>query len=63
MAVYHVYCADTDADVAQFADPALRRYQAFTKATDLSRQAYRDPVAYNDWKAPSKIARRSRWSK
>ena len=32
------------------ADPALRRYQAFTKATDLSRQAYRDPVAYKDWK-------------
>jgi alkanesulfonate monooxygenase SsuD/methylene tetrahydromethanopterin reductase-like flavin-dependent oxidoreductase (luciferase family) len=50
MAVYHMYCAETDADVAAFADPALRRYQAFTKATDLSRQAYRDPVAYQDWK-------------
>ena len=50
MAVYHMYCAETDADVAAFADPALRRYQAFTKATDLSRQAYRDPVAYKDWK-------------
>jgi len=50
MAVYHMYCAETDAEVAEFADPALRRYQAFTKATDLSRQAYRDPVAYKDWK-------------
>ena len=50
MAVYHMYCAENDADVAAFADPALRRYQAFTKATDLSRQAYRDPVAYKDWK-------------
>jgi alkanesulfonate monooxygenase SsuD/methylene tetrahydromethanopterin reductase-like flavin-dependent oxidoreductase (luciferase family) len=50
MAVYHMYCGETDADVAAFADPALRRYQAFTKATDLSRQAYRDPVAYKDWK-------------
>ena len=46
MAVYHMYCAGSDAEVAEFADPALRRYQAFTKATDLSRQAYRDPVAY-----------------
>ncbi len=50
MAVYHMYCAASDADVADFADPALRRYQAFTKATDLARQAYRDPVAYKDWK-------------
>jgi alkanesulfonate monooxygenase SsuD/methylene tetrahydromethanopterin reductase-like flavin-dependent oxidoreductase (luciferase family) len=50
MAVYHMYCAEKDVDIAVFADPALRRYQAFTKATDLSRQAYRDPVAYSDWK-------------
>lgn len=50
MAVYHMYCADRDADVEAFADTALRRYQAFTKATDLSRQAYRDPIAYKDWK-------------
>lgn len=50
MAVYHMYCGETDAEVAAFADPALRRYQAFTKATDLSRQAYRDPVTYKDWK-------------
>jgi alkanesulfonate monooxygenase SsuD/methylene tetrahydromethanopterin reductase-like flavin-dependent oxidoreductase (luciferase family) len=50
MAVYHMYCAEDDADVATFADPALRRYQAFTKATDLLRQAYRDPVAYKEWK-------------
>ena len=50
MAVYHMYCAEKEADIAVFADPALRRYQAFTKATDLSRQAYRDPVAYKDWK-------------
>jgi natural product biosynthesis luciferase-like monooxygenase protein len=50
MAVYHMYCAGSDAEVVEFADPALRRYQAFTKATDLSRQAYRDPVAYKDWK-------------
>jgi natural product biosynthesis luciferase-like monooxygenase protein len=49
MAVYHMYCAETDAEVAQYADAALARYQAFTKATDLSRQAYRDPVAYKDW--------------
>jgi len=50
MAVYHMYCAESDAEVAEIADPALRRYQTFTKATDLSRQAYRDPVAYKDWK-------------
>jgi alkanesulfonate monooxygenase SsuD/methylene tetrahydromethanopterin reductase-like flavin-dependent oxidoreductase (luciferase family) len=50
MAVYHMYCAGQDADVAAVADPALARYQAFTKATDLSRQAYRDPVAYSAWK-------------
>ncbi len=50
MAVYHMYCADTEAEVADIADPALARYQAFTKATDLSRQAFRDPVAYKDWK-------------
>ena len=50
MAVYHMFCAGSDADVTAFADPALRRYQAFTKATDLSRQAFRDPVAYKDWK-------------
>ena len=49
MAVYHMYCGETDAEVAEFADPALGRYQAFTKATDLSRQAYRDPVAYREW--------------
>jgi alkanesulfonate monooxygenase SsuD/methylene tetrahydromethanopterin reductase-like flavin-dependent oxidoreductase (luciferase family) len=49
MAVYHMYCAETDAEVAEYADAALARYQAFTKATDLSRQAYRDPVAYKDW--------------
>jgi alkanesulfonate monooxygenase SsuD/methylene tetrahydromethanopterin reductase-like flavin-dependent oxidoreductase (luciferase family) len=48
MAVYHMYCAETDAEVA-IADAALARYQAFTKATDLSRQAYRDPVAYREW--------------
>src|SRR4029077_10912517 len=50
MAVYHMYCGEHDADIAAIADPALGRYQAFTKATDLSRQAYRDPVAYKDWK-------------
>jgi alkanesulfonate monooxygenase SsuD/methylene tetrahydromethanopterin reductase-like flavin-dependent oxidoreductase (luciferase family) len=50
MAVYHMYCGADDADIAAVADPALGRYQAFTKATDLSRQAYRDPVAYKDWK-------------
>jgi alkanesulfonate monooxygenase SsuD/methylene tetrahydromethanopterin reductase-like flavin-dependent oxidoreductase (luciferase family) len=50
MAVYHMYCGENDADVAAHADAALGRYQAFTKATDLSRQAYRDPVAYKDWK-------------
>jgi natural product biosynthesis luciferase-like monooxygenase protein len=50
MAVYHMYCGKDDADIAAVADPALGRYQAFTKATDLSRQAYRDPVAYKDWK-------------
>jgi natural product biosynthesis luciferase-like monooxygenase protein len=50
MAVYHMYCAETDAEIAEYADTALARYQAFTKATDLSRQAYRDPVAYKDWK-------------
>ena len=50
MAVYHMFCAGSDAEVADFADPALGRYQAFTKATDLSRQAFRDPVAYKDWK-------------
>jgi len=50
MAVYHMYCAEKDTDITTFADPALRRYQAFTKKTDLSRQAYRDPVAYSDWK-------------
>jgi len=50
MAVYHMFCGETDAEVAEYADPALRRYQAFTKATDLSRQAYRDPVAFKDWK-------------
>ena len=49
MAVYHMYCAESDADVAAHADAALARYQAFTKATDLSRQAYRDPVAYKEW--------------
>jgi alkanesulfonate monooxygenase SsuD/methylene tetrahydromethanopterin reductase-like flavin-dependent oxidoreductase (luciferase family) len=50
MAVYHMYCAETDADVAATADPALSRYQGFTKAVDMSREAYRDPVAYKDWK-------------
>lgn len=50
MAVYHMYCAETQVEVSEFADAALARYQAFTKATDLSRQAYRDPVAYKDWK-------------
>jgi len=49
VAVYHIYCGETDEDVARYADPALRRYQAFTKATDMSRQAYRDPVAYREW--------------
>jgi alkanesulfonate monooxygenase SsuD/methylene tetrahydromethanopterin reductase-like flavin-dependent oxidoreductase (luciferase family) len=49
MAVYHMYCGETDGEVAAYADPALGRYQAFTKATDLSRQAYRDPVAYKEW--------------
>lgn len=49
-AVYHLYCGASEADIAEFADPALARYQAFTKATDASRQAYRDPVAYKDWK-------------
>jgi alkanesulfonate monooxygenase SsuD/methylene tetrahydromethanopterin reductase-like flavin-dependent oxidoreductase (luciferase family) len=49
-AVYHLYCgADAD-DVAAIADPALGRYRAFTTAADLSRDAYRDPVAYRDWK-------------
>lgn len=50
MAVYHMYCAETDAEVAKYADAALARYQAFTEATDLCRQAYRDSVAYKDWK-------------
>jgi alkanesulfonate monooxygenase SsuD/methylene tetrahydromethanopterin reductase-like flavin-dependent oxidoreductase (luciferase family) len=50
MAVYHMFCAGSDAEVAAVADPALGRYQAFTKATDLSRQAFRDPIAYKDWK-------------
>jgi alkanesulfonate monooxygenase SsuD/methylene tetrahydromethanopterin reductase-like flavin-dependent oxidoreductase (luciferase family) len=50
MAVYHMYCAERDDDVTATADPALGRYQAFTKATDMSRQAYRDPIAYKDWK-------------
>ncbi len=50
MAVYHMYCAANETEVAEIADPALRRYQAFTKATDLSRDAFRDPVAYKDWK-------------
>jgi alkanesulfonate monooxygenase SsuD/methylene tetrahydromethanopterin reductase-like flavin-dependent oxidoreductase (luciferase family) len=50
MAVYHMYCGDTEADIEAVADPALRRYQSFTRATDLSRQAYRDPIAYKDWK-------------
>jgi alkanesulfonate monooxygenase SsuD/methylene tetrahydromethanopterin reductase-like flavin-dependent oxidoreductase (luciferase family) len=50
MAVYHMYCGSTEADIARVADPALRRYQTFTKATDLKRQAYRDPIAYKDWK-------------
>jgi len=49
MAVYHMFCANTDQEITAFADPALRRYQAFTKATDQSRNAYRDPVAYKDW--------------
>jgi alkanesulfonate monooxygenase SsuD/methylene tetrahydromethanopterin reductase-like flavin-dependent oxidoreductase (luciferase family) len=50
MAVYHLYCGDGEADIAAVADAALRRYQSFTKATDLRRQAYRDPIAYRDWK-------------
>jgi alkanesulfonate monooxygenase SsuD/methylene tetrahydromethanopterin reductase-like flavin-dependent oxidoreductase (luciferase family) len=50
MAVYHMYCGDTEADIEVVADSALRRYQTFTKATDLSRHAYRDPIAYKDWK-------------
>lgn len=49
-AVYHLYCGENDGDVARIADPALARYQAFTKATDMRRQAFRDPVAYKDWK-------------
>ena len=49
-AVYHMYCADSEADVAATADPALGRYQAFTKATDARRDAFRDPVSYKDWK-------------
>ena len=50
MAVYHMFCADNAARVDAIADPALHRYQAFTKATDQSRQSYRDPVTYKDWK-------------
>src|SRR5262249_10845577 len=50
MAVYHMYCSDDDAEIASVADTALARDQAFTRATDMSRQAYRDPVAYRDWK-------------
>jgi alkanesulfonate monooxygenase SsuD/methylene tetrahydromethanopterin reductase-like flavin-dependent oxidoreductase (luciferase family) len=50
MAVYHMFCAETEAEVAEYADAALARYQSFTRATDLSRDAYRDPVAYKDWK-------------
>ncbi len=50
MAVYHMHCAASDAAVAAVADPALARYQAFTKATDQRRDAFRDPVAYKDWK-------------
>jgi alkanesulfonate monooxygenase SsuD/methylene tetrahydromethanopterin reductase-like flavin-dependent oxidoreductase (luciferase family) len=50
MAVYHMFCAEDAAEVDAVADPALRRYQAFTKTTDLSRQSYRDPITYKDWK-------------
>ena len=50
MAVYHLYCGSDEFDIAEIADPALGRYQSFTKATDLRRQAYRDPIAYKDWK-------------
>ena len=50
MAVYHLYCGDGEADIAAVADAALRRHQSFTKPTDLRRQAYRDPIAYRDWK-------------
>jgi alkanesulfonate monooxygenase SsuD/methylene tetrahydromethanopterin reductase-like flavin-dependent oxidoreductase (luciferase family) len=50
MAVYHLYCGESAEDVAEYADPALRRYREFTTLADLSREAYRDPVAYKDWK-------------
>ena len=29
MAVYHMYCAETDAEISRYADAALARYQAF----------------------------------
>lgn len=49
LAVYHLYCGASDADVAEVADPALQRYQAFTTATDQRRNAYRDPKDYAAW--------------
>ena len=50
LAVYHLYCGESEPTCATVADPALRRYQAFTTATDLSRDAYRDPKDYAAWK-------------
>lgn len=49
LAVYHLYCGADEADVREVADPALRRYQAFTTATDQRRDAYRDPKDYAAW--------------
>lgn len=49
LAVYHLYCGADDADVVAVADPAMRRYQAFTTASDLSRDGYRDPTSYKAW--------------
>lgn len=49
-AVYHLYCGESDADVHETAAPALDRYQRFCAEADMKREAYRDPVAYKDWK-------------
>ncbi|HLZ69666.1 MAG TPA: LLM class flavin-dependent oxidoreductase [Dehalococcoidia bacterium] len=50
LAVYHMYCAESAAEVAAVADPAMKRFQQFGKAVDERRHAYRDPRAYQDWK-------------
>ena len=49
LAVYHMYCGPDAADVRAVADPALARYQGFTKAADETRDAFRDPTSYAAW--------------